>query len=985
MSKITLDNLSDNLKAYLEGLGLSEEQVLNLINENGLDEEELKVMLKDTMHINELNTNSKTVIGAINELFQDVDNGKNLIATSIGNPLVDGNSSFKAMSEAILGLRRTSENETDAKEVLYNMMIEDGYNEANINMTVDELIELLDDSGIQVDEIKQIACGTNHTFILKNDGSIWSCGLNHVGQLGLGDTDNRTTFTQVTTNINNDVKEVSCGYYRTFILKNDGSIWSCGNNDRGQLGLGDATTRTTFTQVTTNINNDVKLISCGDYHTFIIKNDGSVWSCGYNQYGQLGLGDVGNKSTFTQVTTNINNDVKLISCGEYHTFILKNDGSVWSCGYNQYGQLGLNDTTYRNTFTKVTTNINNDVKQIACGYNYTFILKNDGSVWSCGYNYHGQLGLNNTTNRTTFTQVTTNINNDVKQISCGNAHTFILKNDGSVWSCGYNDQGQLGLNDTTNRTTFTQVTTNINNDVKQISCGYHTFILKNDGSVWGCGYNNYGQLGLGSTTQKNTFNIIPNMSNTISEYEIQRLKLYYYLLDNSVNVTESMDIGTMLDLLVDDYINKLILGYENNLRIILTDEGVSVSDEDNMDSLITKVDEEFDNMNDEISNTRNKLADLLIESGIDITYEDDLNSLLTKLEGMIVIDSSASVNGIVTKVTEYIFEGIMDDYKEVVYLNHKIIGDTLFLVVNGRKDLSQNIYETSMAKYNLSTQSLEKIQQITQTNNGKYDSCYFLDDSVIFIYNLYEITQYSLDTFTTIKSIYRNSDINTTATPVFKLLHENYLFLFFNGYYRDAAKIFRLNLTNMTIDKRYEFNASLINYGNALMASSFIFIHDGYIYASGYYSGTATGYIAKLSFDLTLIEYSNSTTIANFGLAYIYNNRINGMYFVNYTDGVQLAVMTFDLGNNYVYEYNIYPTSDILASAGSNYMDAKFIDGDENHFYINYLGEVIKVNKQDFSIVAEYNISSKDTIINISNNELSAISKDYISKYKFYN
>lgn len=68
MSKITLDNLSDNLKAYLEGLGLSEEQVLNLINENGLNEEELKAMLKDTMSINELNTNSKTVIGAINEI-----------------------------------------------------------------------------------------------------------------------------------------------------------------------------------------------------------------------------------------------------------------------------------------------------------------------------------------------------------------------------------------------------------------------------------------------------------------------------------------------------------------------------------------------------------------------------------------------------------------------------------------------------------------------------------------------------------------------------------------------------------------------------------------------------------------------------------------------------------------------------------------------------------------------------------------------------
>ena len=106
MSKITLDNLSDNLKAYLEGLGLSEEQVLNLINENGLDEEELKAMLKDTMSINELNTNSKTVIGAINELFQSANNGKQLIANAIGEP-VSSDDTFQAMSTDINGLLST--------------------------------------------------------------------------------------------------------------------------------------------------------------------------------------------------------------------------------------------------------------------------------------------------------------------------------------------------------------------------------------------------------------------------------------------------------------------------------------------------------------------------------------------------------------------------------------------------------------------------------------------------------------------------------------------------------------------------------------------------------------------------------------------------------------------------------------------------------------------------------------------------------------
>ena len=139
----------------------------------------------------------------------------------------------------------------------------------------------------------------------------------------------------------------------------------------------------------------------------------------------------------------------------HHTFILKNDGTVYSTGYNNCRQLGLDDTTNRNTFTKV--NIDN-VKSIACGSNHTFILKNDGTVYSAGNNNYGQLGLGNTTDRTAFTKV--NIDN-VKSISCGDSHTFILKNDGTVYSVGRNSYGQLGLGNTTDRTAFTQV--NIDN------------------------------------------------------------------------------------------------------------------------------------------------------------------------------------------------------------------------------------------------------------------------------------------------------------------------------------------------------------------------------------------------------------------------------------------------------------------------------------------------------------------------------------------
>ena len=565
MAKITIEELSDSLKEHLNELGLTEEQVNSLVQNK----------LGDLSNLETANKNS--IVEAINELFQSANSGKELIASAIGNPLITGDSTFNAMSEAILELKKESENETDPKEVLYNMMIEDGYNEATNSMTVDELIDLLDRSNIDLSEIKQIACGYAHTFILKNDGSVWACGRNEFGQLGLGNTTTYiNTFTQITTNINNDIKQIACCSNQTFILKNDGSVYACGYNASGQLGLGDTTDRTTFTQITTNINNDVKQITCGGSHTFILKNDDSLWSCGRNNTGQLGLGDTTQRTTFTQVTTNVNNDVKQVACGSNHTFILKTDSGLWSCGLNGNGQLGtgVDDTNNRNTFTPVTYNINNDVKQIACGSNYTFILKTDSSLWSCGRNNYGQLSLGDTTDRTTFTQV--NIHIDIKQIACGQCHTFILENDGSVWSCGLNEYGQLGTPVVTNyNNVFNQVTTNTNNDVKQVACGdTYTFILKTDGSVWSCGYNEFGQLGLNDTNNRTTFTNT-NFSTGLSDYDIDKLALYNYLLSNDIPVTESMDIETMLNLLVDDNTNNMTLGYatgEGSVTFIVTTE-----------------------------------------------------------------------------------------------------------------------------------------------------------------------------------------------------------------------------------------------------------------------------------------------------------------------------------------------------------------------------------------------------------------------------
>ena len=106
-------------------------------------------------------------------------------------------------------------------------------------------------------------------------------------------------------------------------------------------------------------------------HSLILKNDGTLWGCGWNGHGNLGLGDRSHRYTFTQITTNTDN-IKSIYCDGNQTFILKNDGTLWGTGRNDFGNLGLKDTNYRTTFTQIATNTD-DIKSFPNQCNATAI------------------------------------------------------------------------------------------------------------------------------------------------------------------------------------------------------------------------------------------------------------------------------------------------------------------------------------------------------------------------------------------------------------------------------------------------------------------------------------------------------------------------------------------------------------------------------------------------------------------------------------
>jgi len=193
--------------------------------------------------------------------------------------------------------------------------------------------------------------------------------------------------------------------------------------------------------------------------------------------------------------------------------------TLWASGYNFWGQLGNGTDVNKDTLTQELTGATNWLA-ISAGWYHTVALKSDGTLWAWGNNEFGQLGDGTTAaarllgfdppNRTIPVQESTGAT-DWSAIASGGFdsggeayHTVALKSDGTLWAWGYNGNGQIGDGTTWNKDIPTQESTEATSWSAIAAGGWHTVALRSDGTLWAWGKNSYGQLGDGTVAEKHT-------------------------------------------------------------------------------------------------------------------------------------------------------------------------------------------------------------------------------------------------------------------------------------------------------------------------------------------------------------------------------------------------------------------------------------------------------------------------------------------------
>jgi RHS repeat-associated protein len=348
--------------------------------------------------------------------------------------------------------------------------------------------------------VSAITAGVRHTCALTTAGGVKCWGTNPNGQLGDGSTTTRTAPVDVS-GLASGVSAISAGEIHTCARTTNGGVKCWGGNGNGQVGDGTNTQRLTPVDVS-GITSGVVAISVGNYHSCARTTNGGMKCWGNNGVGQLGDGSTMQRTTPVDVS-GFASGLNVMAPGLSHTCALTTSGRVKCWGENNtFGRLGDGTTVQRTTPVDV-SGITNGSSPIDGGGFHTCALVSGGGVKCWGSNGSGQLGDGTTLQRTGPTDVS-GLTSGAIAVSAGYSHTCALTTNGGVKCWGNNAYGQLG-NGTNNASLIPVSVSGLTSGVVAITTGIrHSCVLLANGGAKCWGLNSSGQLGDGTTTNRNT-------------------------------------------------------------------------------------------------------------------------------------------------------------------------------------------------------------------------------------------------------------------------------------------------------------------------------------------------------------------------------------------------------------------------------------------------------------------------------------------------
>ena len=335
--------------------------------------------------------------------------------------------------------------------------------------------------------VSNIVCSYGFTVCINNDQNVVSCGYSDEGAHGHKE---ENVFPPKIISSLNHIISISAYVYHCVCLDNYGNVFTFGNNNRGQLGIGEDVSHTSIPQ---KVNlPPCAQISCGEYFTMCLSESGEVYSFGYNQNGQLGLGNNEEIYNSPQVISSLKG-VEFIECGGDHVFCKSLHNEIYCWGNNEYGQLGLGNTDNQNTPILCSSLSNEDVIDIKCGYNHTLVLTSNGDVLSCGSNYLSQLGRETGGYSSSFQKI--DELSEITRIECGLYHSLCINNSNDLFVFGNNRYGQFGLA-YTKKIRKPIKHPSLSNIIDISNGGNHSFIKTSNNEIYAFGGNFYSQLGI---------------------------------------------------------------------------------------------------------------------------------------------------------------------------------------------------------------------------------------------------------------------------------------------------------------------------------------------------------------------------------------------------------------------------------------------------------------------------------------------------------